>query len=700
MANRSGRLYFGVSDTEKSTPLKEIMIRNPGDLISDKLDLQVGDELIVKFNNGNDENTFAQLKLCVNDPSHDVGPTGAIPTVTYPGYNEWSAQQLVGFVYCDGTITQGYDYSITASRGLTAEIDNLDTFYAMAGGDGTWQFFYQKNLDPVGWYSEEFGDDPLDLEEFGISYSGSLTEVETPTITVYIQKLGPGETHYWKAFLIDKATADTYGVTKLITNIEDIAPGENEDVPVGWGLINQLIEDKLDDMVLGQELPVESSNWYKITLAVDDESEPFTSIELPAKVTSTNQLINNGAPGTNGKFWSSTTNNYFDTNSLGIGYQYKMSPTPVYKGTPDDENSDYKVNEDYTFDKRQFVNHILAGELPSSFPENYTFRFYIEDELYKVALKIGDGEEVEGVRPNDYGILFNPQEYIDNGIIQIILDQQIIDQGAVHTIIPWYKQSDPNQLLTTIGWGSLKAYQNDWEMANGEKVAENPQTRIYGNSIRLGIGKNKLPIGEQKTEKFEVGITDTTIPSFTPLFWINNEKAQFNVPVNFNAGTSLEIGGTEINNYITEVINSYTPSAGSPIFKTAILESTVLKYHGGSSVPDEIRDESTKTKYIKPTKHGGNLEMRVPSITGYSPVGLVGYNVNAVDGNESADNFYVWECYYNKLESSGGTTTQDKKVHFGLKCTLSNPKDNLTCHFEVRMLYAKNGWAGIVGHLK
>lgn len=249
MAERSGRLYFGVSDTPKGNLIKEVMIRNPGDLTDDdKLDLQVGDELIVKFNNGNNEEIYPQLKLMVNDPAQDVGPTGAIPTVTYPGYNEWSAQQLIGFVYCCGNIAGTED-----------------------------------------------------------------------------------ETYYWKAFQIDKATADTYGVTKVFDQLNQLVEG-TEDTPIGWGLINDMLEDRLDDFELNYTGQHHPDDWGTVTLEYPDSLYPseghetpnkiVDSFEVPAIINSTGDLNNNGDGSLGSKYWNNNENNVFNSASLGIGYHF------------------------------------------------------------------------------------------------------------------------------------------------------------------------------------------------------------------------------------------------------------------------------------------------------------------------------------------------------------------------------------------
>lgn len=632
MANRSGRLYFGVSDTPKGNLVKEVIIRNPGDLTdNDELDLQVGDELIVKFNNGNNEEVYPQLKLMVNDPAQDVGPTGAIPTVTYPGYNEWSEQQLVGFVYCCGKIAgdiiTGADAEFDQAQTATASFTSEETFLnEVQSTPGTYQFTYhvaeteetEEIEETTGaWYLNE---QIVNLTVYGISCENQVDEDTIIVNVAYVEEHTEDETYYWKAFQIDKATADTYGVTKLVTDANDLT-GEDDERPVGWNVIDDEIDEKLSHLTLSYDDPTVPSgstiptDWGTINLNRPDES--ISSITLPPIIDSTNDLINNGEDG-RGKFWSSTTNNYFYDNSLGIGYLYDA-------------------------------------------PENSS----------------------EG---ND---------------------------GTIHTIIPWYRpdklpgSTATPQLLTTMGWGSLEAYQNDWKDADNAAVAPDPQTRIYGNSIRLGIGKNNLPIGEQNTEKFEVGTTDTTIPSFTPLFWINGESANFEVPVNINNG--INIGGITLSSYVDSKIIAQINNL-KPLFKYGTIESMVLTYpafnnsdkdHDFGSIPENLAfkaqaaiAEASANEYAavyRDSNSSGNLYMYIKKINGYRPLIIRSWNVNMYNNNGAADDFYVWECFLEDV------ATDHPKVCFGLQNTL---KDSLKCRFKVGVLYVKDEFYNYVGSLK
>lgn len=337
MAERSGRLYFGVSDTPKGNLIKEVVIRNPGDLTdNDELDLQVGDELIVKFNNGNNEEVYPQLKLMVNDLAQDVGPTGAIPTVTYPGYNEWSAQQLVGFVYCCGKIAgdviTDVDAEFDQAQTATASFTSEETFLnEVQSTPGTYQFTYHVAEDEEAtdaWYLNE---QVVDLTKYGISCENPVDEDTIIVNVAYVEEHTEDETYYWKAFQIDKATADTYGVTKVFDQLNQLIEG-TEDTPIGWGLINDMLEDRLDDFELNYTGQHHPDDWGTVTLEYPDSLYPseghetpnkiVDSFKIPAIINSTGDLNNNGDGSLGSKYWNNNENNVFNSASLGIGYHF------------------------------------------------------------------------------------------------------------------------------------------------------------------------------------------------------------------------------------------------------------------------------------------------------------------------------------------------------------------------------------------
>lgn len=129
----------------------------------------------------------------------------------------------------------------------------------------------------------------------------------------------------WKPIEIPLASDDVYGVTKLITNEENLTGNENQ--PVSYNVIQNLIENSSGSLGL-----IYDSENGDLTLNTSDNK----TVNIPIPPTKTSQLTNDGG-GEGDRFWSSETNNYVNKIDLGIGYLY----------TPNEENASQTVMKSF-----------------------------------------------------------------------------------------------------------------------------------------------------------------------------------------------------------------------------------------------------------------------------------------------------------------------------------------------------------------
>lgn len=239
MELRDSRVYYGTCSTAASESEKVVEVLNPVfiDGQNNRLDLMVGDILVVKLDNGNTtSNPTIKLRVKGNNQNISVSADAGLTTLINERY-DWAPQEIMAFacVYC-GPINEGED--------------------------------------PINSYA-------------------------------------------WKPIELPIASDDTYGVTKLITNMENLVGNENQ--PVSYDIIQNLIGNSSGS--LGLTYNNENGN---LTLGTSDSK----TVNIPMPRTKTSQLTNDGEArqqgeeNTDDRYWSSRTNNYVMTQDLGIGYAY------------------------------------------------------------------------------------------------------------------------------------------------------------------------------------------------------------------------------------------------------------------------------------------------------------------------------------------------------------------------------------------
>ena len=136
----------------------------------------------------------------------------------------------------------------------------------------------------------------------GASFSEEGVEITSENSTEVVAN------YAWKPIEVPLASDDVYGVTKLITNIDNLIGNENQ--PVSYNVIQNLIENGSLGLIYNSE----NGN---LTLNTSGNK----TVNIPIPLTKTSQLVNDGG-GEGDRFWSSTTDNYVNKSDLGIGYLY------------------------------------------------------------------------------------------------------------------------------------------------------------------------------------------------------------------------------------------------------------------------------------------------------------------------------------------------------------------------------------------
>lgn len=256
MELRDSRVYYGTCPTAASESEKVVEVLNPVfiDGQNNILDLVIGDVLVVKFDNGN-TNSNPVIRLKVKDLNNNISvsaDTGL--TALIKERYDWAEQEIMSFVY---TYTGSNNGEAVSENGV--------------------------EVMPVSDESESENENTETSETIVVDYA-------------------------WKPIELPIASDDVYGVTKLITNIDNLIGNENQ--PVSYNVIQNLIENGSLGLIYNSE----NGN---LTLNTSGNK----TVNIPIPLTKTSQLVNDGG-GEGDRFWSSTINNYVNKSDLGIGYLY------------------------------------------------------------------------------------------------------------------------------------------------------------------------------------------------------------------------------------------------------------------------------------------------------------------------------------------------------------------------------------------
>lgn len=193
-----------------------------------------------------------------------------------------------------------------------------------------------------------------------------------------------------------------------------------------------------------------------------------------------------------------------------------------------------------------------------------------------------------------------------------------------------------------IGRDALEAYQLGTKNSSGQLIEKDPYLRLYGNKIDFMIDDGG-----------QVRIGDVDIPgdTYNPRYIFEANKATFNKPLTANKLTTSSIvyNGTELENRLTNFkIITYTTGKFTLKANSAITAHTT---------------EDNRT-YTIPSRSDG-----------YTPIGIVGYNMNSE--GEQVHYVNMWECYLN-----------GNVIHYGVY-NFSDKARTLT-EIKFKVLFVKN----------
>lgn len=278
-------VYYGVCSTAAGVQVKEVVIQNPTLYIDSStedvevLDLNVGDQLIVSFADGN-TNESPTLSLFIEELSNNIGISDNAGRVVVDSRIDincnlmWEAGEMVGFIYTERN-NQAY-----------------------------WK------MNTVGPAAEDrFGTVKIANSDTDINDLDDQTAVTYDLIKGLIKTSYEGLGLTWE----DSAEEGEWGKVDLIYKNAykkvDISSGN----PASLGLyeiVNETYVPTMDTSV------VEGKNYY--TNVIDKAT-------IPNIITQTGQLINNG-DGTNGSVYLKNNDDIsFIEPGMGIGYTYNVT---------------------------------------------------------------------------------------------------------------------------------------------------------------------------------------------------------------------------------------------------------------------------------------------------------------------------------------------------------------------------------------
>ena len=278
-------VYYGVCSTAAGVQVKEVVIQNPTLYIDSStedveiLDLNVGDQLIVSFADGN-TNESPTLSLFIEELSNNIGISDNAGRVVIDSRVDvdcnlmWEAGEMVGFIYTER---------------------NNQTYWKM---------------NTVG---------PAAEDRFGtVKIANSNTDVND----------------------LDDQTAVTYGLIKglIRTSYEDLGlTWENSAEEGEWGKVDLIYKNTYKKVDISSGNPA-SLGLYELVnetyvptmdTSVVEGKNYYTNVidkaTIPNIITQTGQLINNG-DGTNGSVYLKNNDDIsFIEPGMGIGYVYNAT---------------------------------------------------------------------------------------------------------------------------------------------------------------------------------------------------------------------------------------------------------------------------------------------------------------------------------------------------------------------------------------
>lgn len=278
-------VYYGVCSTAAGVQVKEVVIQNPTLYIDSStenvevLDLNVGDQLIVSFADGN-TNESPTLSLFIEELSNNIGISDNAGRVVVDSRVDvdcnlmWEAGEMVGFIYTER---------------------NNQTYWKM------------NTVGPAA--EDRFGTVKIANSNTDVNDLDDQTAVTYDLIKGLIKTSYEGLGLTWE----DSAEEGEWGKVDLIYKNAykkvDISSGNPASLGL-YELVNETYVPTMDTSV------IEGKNYY--TNVIDKAT-------IPNIITQTGQLINNG-DGTNGSVYLKNNDDIsFIEPGMGIGYVYNAT---------------------------------------------------------------------------------------------------------------------------------------------------------------------------------------------------------------------------------------------------------------------------------------------------------------------------------------------------------------------------------------
>lgn len=434
---------------------------------------------------------------------------------------------------------------------------------------------------------------------------------------------------YWKMNMVGPATENKFGTVKIANSNTD-TNNLDDQTAVTYDLINGLIKTSYDGLGLTWKNSSEEGEWGKIDLIY---KKVYRKVD-----------ISSGNPA-----------------SLGL---YELV------------NEEYVLTEDTSVveGKNYYTNVLDTATIPNIITQTGDL------------INNGDGTNGSVYLKNNDDISFS-EPGMGIGYVYNVTEEE---KDTIRNFIP-YDPVTEKENNARIGYGSLEAYQSKITDINGDLIELNPSTWIYGKTIYNGMDEDG---------SLQIGISDIPENTFTPLYTFNKDGANFIKPFTvpsitaangIDAGpittTGLTVNGDTVingNETVTGTLNAKGLNVNGEEITTLITRlnppRSVTVGNGGNFVVQIVSTGAITANAKSNYQYNNKTNMRfpLPSLSGYQPIGIVGYNIDQLTGSDQSWQARVWECY---LDGNR------------VGCAINNPSDRKnTIQVYIYVLYVKNSW--------
>ena len=390
----------------------------------------------------------------------------------------------------------------------------------------------------------------------------------------------------------------------------------DEQTAVTYNLIKDLITDSDEALELDWEYSPEEGEWGKINLTSNEVL--IDDVVIPQIIANVSDLTNDGDGSPNSKFLTNNKDISFLNTGMGVGYSYN------------------------TIEEEKIVEKTVRNFIP------YDPTIIYEDE-------------------------------------PVVLNANNV----------------------RVGYGSLEAYQEVFVDENDNVIELNPSTWIYGKTIydafdedgSLQIGTIDIPNGHDfdplySFNKDSVNFTKPlTVPSITAANDIDAESITTTgltvngytvISGNETVTGTLNAKGLNVNGEeITALITRLNPPRNVTVGDWLSSANAAQSGEGDSNfivrtVATPVLTAGSSANYLYNDR--ANMEFTLPVWSGYSPIGIVGYNIDQYSSSDRSWKAQMWECYIDRNAS---------KIHTAIM-NWDTKQTKILVYFYI--LYVRNSW--------